>query len=255
MPTKISNIEARTFSREGKIAEILSEVISAIPKHSQVWVIGGAARNAVYFEIFKKNLPQRDFDLVYVGNVDKFVNNLRKKRFRFGRIRRKEEVVLRKKLVDKPKTTAEYLFLDIHMSNEKSIIKNLEQNAAFTLNGFAIPLKKYLSKNLLAHTKSLPHALGDIKKKQLRLNPTGYKGHPGNLFACLRFMSAGFKAPKKEEVALLLKELPRLEEWRFERNVQKAFTYVGGEKKARSLVRFLGIKYDVFSFTALKRMR
>ena len=113
MPTKILPIETRDFTRKGKTKEILNEVINAIPPGSDVWVIGGAARNAVYFELFKNALPQRDFDLVFIGNKEKFVESLRKKQFCFGRIRRKEEIVMRKKLVQKPKTTADYLFLDI----------------------------------------------------------------------------------------------------------------------------------------------
>ena len=253
MPKKVSIIETRLFSREGKIKEVFTQVIGAIPKGSKVWVIGGAARNVIYFEVFRKALPQRDFDLVFIGDPKNFIENLRKKGFRYGRIRRKEEVVLRKELVKNPKSTAEYLFLDIHLSKEKSIMKNLERNAAFTINGFAIPAEKYLSKQILSYTKYLPHAMIDLKQKQLRLNPNGYQGHPGNLFSMLRFMSAGFKAPKKKEVELLLKELPNLEEWRFERNVQKVFSYVGGEKKARALVRSLGITYDVFGFKILKQ--
>ena len=80
----------------------------------------------------------------------------------------------------------------------------------------------------------------------------GYKGHPGNLFACLRFMSVGFKPPSKDEVELLLRQLPELEKWRFERNIKKVFGYVGGERKARQLIKSLGIKIDIFNQKKLR---
>ena len=65
-------------------------------------------------------------------------------------------------------------------------------------------------------------------------------------------MSIGFTPPDKEGVALLLKQLPRLEKWRFERNVKKVFGYVGREKKARQLAKRLGVEVDIFNFEKLK---
>lgn len=68
----------------------------------------------------------------------------------------------------------------------------------------------------------------------------------------LRFMSVGFSAPSKEEINLLLKQLPNLEHARFERNVKKIWDYVGGEEKARKMVKDLGIDVDVFSEEEVK---
>lgn len=65
-------------------------------------------------------------------------------------------------------------------------------------------------------------------------------------------MSAGFTPPSKEEVDVLLHELPRIEHARFERNVKKVYDYVGGEEKARSLVKSLGINIDVFDEETVK---
>lgn len=245
----------RYFSRTGIISEILQQVIDSTPPKTKVVIIGGAARNAVYYELFKKSLPQRDFDLVLTGDLKKFTDGLRKKHgFTYGKIRKKNELVLMKKLVAKPKTVTDYLVLDIHLSNESNILKNLQNNSAFTINGFGIPLNKYLGKNILSVTVSLPGSMADLKNKKLKINLSGTQKHPGNLFACLRFMSLGFCAPSKKEVALLLEQLPHLEKWRFTRNVKKVFNYVGGKQKARQLVKKLGIKTDIFDFNKLKAL-
>lgn len=49
-----------------------------------------------------------------------------------------------------------------------------------------------------------------------------------------------------------INELPKLEKWRFARNVKKVFRYVGGEEKARQLVKKLGIKVDVFDIEKVR---
>jgi hypothetical protein len=241
-----SKNKTRFFTREGKEVEILKEVISSIPPKTRIYLVGGAARNSIYYYLFKKSLPQRDYDLLLIGSFDEFIKNLRQNKFIFGKIRRKNEIVLKKKLIPYPKSVADYVVLDIHRSHEQSVIKNLKENSAFTINGFAIPLRRYFSKTLSKHLISIQEALKDLKNQRLRLNASGYKSHPGNLFACLRFMAIGFKPPAKKEIKLLLEQLPKLEKWRFEKNIKKVFNYVGGEKKARQLVKKLGIKVDIF---------
>ncbi len=233
--------------------EILKETISCIPPKTKVYVVGGAARSAAYFDLLKKSLPQRDLDILLVGDLGKFVENLRRHRFTYGKIRRKNDIVLKKKIIPSPVSLDDYVYLDIHKSVERNIKKNLQNSAAFTISGFAIPLKNYCSEYRMKHLVSLPGAVGDLKKKRLRLNGNSYKKHPGNLFACLRFMSLGFTPPGKKEVSLLLEQLKKMEKWRFERNVKKVFSYVGGERKARRLVKRLGIKTDIFDIDRLRR--
>lgn len=241
------------FTREGIVAEILQEVISAIPKKSKVYIVGGSARNAMYHSLFNKTLRQRDYDLVLYGDLNKFVENLRKNKFIYGKIRRKHQIVLKKKLIPNPESINDYCVLDIHETNEPDILKNLELNSAFSINGFAFPLEHFLDKNFKKYLVALPHAVRDLQNHQLHVNTPGYLGHPSNLFACLRFMSLGFAAPQKEEVKLLLEQLPNIEKWRFERNVKKVFSYVGGEKQARKLAKSLDIKIDIFNLEKLRQ--
>lgn len=248
-------ISGRPFTKESKTKEILKEAISAIPPKTKVYVVGGAARNLIYYDLFKKSLPQRDYDLLFIGNLGSFVKRLRKIGFTYGRIRRKHEVVMKKKLSSNPKINEDYIYLDIHLSKEPSVLENLKENSAFTINGFAILFSQYFSKKVKKHLIAIPNALSDLRNRRLRLNIRGYKKHAGNLFACLRFMSIGFEPPTKEEIMLLLEELPKLEKWRFGRNVKKVFDYVGGEKKAQQLVKSLGIKRDVFSIEKLRNSK
>lgn len=98
----------------------------------------------------------------------------------------------------------------------------------------------------------MPRAFKDLKNKQIYV---GIIAHPANLFACLRFMSKGFKKPSKKEIKALLKALGKLEKWRYEKNVKKVFDYVGGEKAARKLVKSLGIKKDLFNFKTIEELR
>lgn len=251
MPVRLKR-NSRIFTKSGIEAEILAEVAASIPPKTKAYVIGGAARNSVYYDLFKKSLPQRDFDILLIGNLNKFVKTLKKKKFIYGKIRRKNEIVLMKKLVPTPKIITDYLVLDIHRSDESSVLKNLKLNSAFTINGFAIPLNRYLMEDSDKYLIALSRAKYDLKNHNLRLNSPGYKVHPGNLFACLRFMSIGFSSPGDKSIELLLKQLPKLEKWRFEKNVKKVFRYIGSENKARKLVKKLGIKIDVFNFDKLK---
>lgn len=251
MATSFKN-HTKIFTKEGKTAEILKEVIASIPSKTKVYVVGGAARNAVYYELFKKPFPQRDYDLLFVGNLNKFIKNLQSHGFVYGKIRRKNEVVMKKKMIPNPESVVDYVVLDIHRSRESNVLNNLKLNSAFTINGFAIPLSNYLSKDVKKFLVALPKAVSDLKDRRLRVNTHGYKKHPANLFACLRFISIGFALPNKKEVRLLLDQLPNLKKRRFEKNVKKIFGYVGGENKARRLAKQLGIKIDIFDFKRLK---
>lgn len=239
------------FMYAAKTYEILKQAASAVPKGGKAYIVGGVVRNALYYRFFRKKLPQRDYDIVFIGSKERFIKNLRSQGFSYEHMRRKHEVSLKKKKVDKPKRLSDYVVLDIHFS-KKSIIKNLKDHAGFTINGFALSLKDIASKNWYGKIISLPGALGDLKKRKLRVNVIS---HPADLFACIRFVSKGFKAPSKEEVKALLKNLGKLEKWRYERNVEKVFDYVGGEKKARKLVKKLGIKQDIFDFRIIKGLR
>lgn len=246
------NSYIKLLANDSFLAKILEEAVESIPSETNVYVIGGAARNSVYYDLFKKTLPQRDYDLLFRGDLDRYIGNLRSRGFTYGKIRRKNQVVLKKRKFPEAKLISDHVVLDIHITQETNVLKNLLAYSNFTINGFAIPLQHYLSGNFKKYMIALPNAEKDLRNLHIHLNRKGYKSISGALFACLRFMSIGFKPPGDDEVKLLLKNLPNLEKWRFERNVKKVFDYVGGEEKAREMVKGLGIPIDIFDFVKLK---
>lgn len=232
------------FLQDEKDNEIFKIVVTSIPKGTKAYLVGGAIRNAVYYKYFKKELPQRDFDILLIGDHVSFIKNLRYRGFTFGKIKRKHEVVVKMKRTPKPiHIYNDYLYLDIHISEEKSAIKNLVQNSNFTINASTISLKDIFREDWFDKLISLPGALADLKNKRLKLNQLS---HPANLFACMRFMYLGFKQPNQAEIDLLLNSLSSLKEPRYRKNVRKLFAYVGGEGNARKLLKKLKIKQNIF---------
>lgn len=241
------------FLHDKKTNEIFKIVVASIPKDTKAYLVGGAVRNAVYYKYFKQELPQRDFDILLIGDYAGFIKNLRDKGFIFGKIKRRHEVIVKMKRIPKPiHIHNDYLYLDIHISKEKSALKNLAQNSNFTINGSTISLKNIFREDWLDKLISLPGALVDLKNKRLKLNQLS---HPANLFACMRFMSLGFKQPKQTEIDLLLKSLSGLREPRYGKNVKKLFGYVGGEGNARKLLKKLKIKQDIFDLKVIKTLK
>ncbi len=245
------NKQLPVFMRDPKVVKLLGEAVDAIPRGSEAFLVGGGARNAVYYRTFGKTLPQRDYDIVVTCSLRTYVKRLAEKGFLVKKgIRRKDNVVMHKARVPKPKTDRDYLVLDLHSTT--NMRKDLREETNFTMNGFAIPLSSITSTGWYAKTLKLPTAERDLRAKRLRVN--SYKV-PTTLFAALRFMSLGFSAPSEKEVKRLLIKLTEIEDWRFERNVKKVFAYVGGERKARALVKRLGITVNIFDFDALREFR
>jgi len=249
----ITNKKLPLFLLDEKTNEIFKIVVASVPKGTRAYLVGGAIRNAIYYKYFKEELPRRDFDIMLIGDKDGFVKNLRRNGFVYGKIKRKHEVVVKMKRIPKPvHIHNDYLYLDIHISDEKSALKNLAQNSNFTINGSTISLADIFREDWFDKLLSLPGALIDLKNKQLRLNQLS---HPANLFACMRFMSLGFKQPKPAEISLLLKSLGGLKKPRYEKNIKKLFGYVGGEDNARKLLKKLKIKQDLFDLKVIKTLK
>jgi hypothetical protein len=241
------------FMQDQKTREILRDASSCIPDKARAYIVGGAIRNSVYYRLFKEKMPQRDYDLLFIGDRNLFIRNLLNHGFVYGHMRRKSEVVLKKKKIPKPRIDilTDYVFLDIHISTEKNVIKNLKHESNFTINGFAILLKDADSEEWYEQIIALPRALQDLKNKKLRVNAIK---HPAGLFACLRFMSIGFKPPSKKEVKDLLLALGKLGKYKYERNIKKTLTYVGGENRAKQLAKKIGINKDIFDFKVIKSL-
>ena len=232
-------------------------VMSNIPEGVELYLVGGAVRNSLIREFHGQDLIQRDYDQVITKGTEQYKEYLESQGFKENPYPSHQDIqtVYNKVLVHgEPNFDYnDYIVFDMHTMDGTNITYNIEKFVAFTINGCAIKGRDALTKpweDVLIEV--LPGAVQDIKDKQLRLNRNGYKEMSSNFYAMLRFMSVGFSAPSTEEVQLLLNELPNLEHARFERNVKKIWDYVGGEDKARNLVRSLGIDIDVFDEQAVK---
>lgn len=236
----------------------LREVVRNLPDNVEVYMIGGSIRNALIREIHGNVLTQRDYDLVVTKGSKQFTTYLEALGYeaRPYPSHQDEQVVYSKPLNEEAKNGDSYvnwLVFDIHTMDGTTIEENIKDNVAFTVNGCALNLRDlYTGSWQQTLIQVLPTALQDIKDKELRLNYDGYKYMATNFYAMLRFMSVGFTPPPDKDIQLLLHELPNVEHARFESNIHKVWKYVGGEDKARALVRSLGVNIDVFDESAIK---
>ena len=243
------------FLQNKKVYKIFREIEKSIPKNSELFLVGGALRNSIFYHYFKKNLKQRDYDLVFIGDRKDLISNLKNAGFKYGKIRRKNQAVLKKKIIEKPKNIADYTVLDISFSSKKDIYTILKDKINFTINGFAINIKDIFNKAWINKMIKLPHSIADIKSKQLRLNTEKKTFYGTDFYACVRFISQGFKKPSKDEIEILFREMKKLPKYKFEKNKIKVFDYVGGKEKAKKIVNKIGLKEDAFSFNTILKLR
>ena len=224
-------------------------VIENLPSQVELFIVGGSIRNAIYRELFGQILPQRDYDQVATSQSLAYLEYLKSMEFHLGKIDRPTQKVYIKDLSKNPKPDSydDYLVFDIHTMDGTTILENLSMSSGFTINGFALPARKALDKDWMDHIIQLPGALNDMQNKQLKVNLEGYKEQPSNLFAGIRFMSLGFKQPSQNEITLLLNEMRNTTPERYEKGISKVWNYVGGEAKAKDLVKQLGINFDIFN--------
>ena len=128
---------------------------------------------------------------------------------------------------------------------------NLKKHVGLLLNGNALSIRDVFSNDWQGKLVSLPGALDSIEDKQLKLNHEGYKYQAANLFSVIRFVHNGYAPPTKDELTLLIRELPRIEDERYLKNAQKVFKYVGGEDNARKICRDIGLNIDIFDKKAV----
>ena len=206
------------FLQNRKVHEIFQEIKKSIPANSQLFLVGGTMRNSVFYHFFTKRLPQRDYDFIFIGNRKKFVDNLRTLKFTYGKIRRKYQTVLKKTIVKNPKDINDFVVLDIYFSEKQDIYGLLKNKINFTINGFALNIEHIFDNSWIKKMVKLPHSIEDIKAKQLRLNTEKTNFFGTDFYACIRFISAGFKKPTEQETNILYHQMRKLPKYKFERN-------------------------------------
>lgn len=233
---------------------VFRQIVDELPAGVEVYLVGGAIRNALSLHHFGERMRQRDYDQIATKGSQKYLDFLRSKGFLEGGIVRDDQTILYKGLVPNPDRHGydDSVVFDIHPVDGMTVIDNLAGNVGLTINGSALSLRDIFSEYWPSRVIELPGAKEDIRAKRLRVNRAGYRSQPAFFFSVLRFMSAGFAPPPRDEIKLLLDELPKLVSEHFERNVAKVYNYTGGEAEARRLAESIGIKGDVFSEQTVK---
>ncbi|MCA9328561.1 hypothetical protein KC959_02225, partial [Candidatus Saccharibacteria bacterium] len=229
--------------------KVFTNVVQNLPDDIEVYLIGGSLRNAIdrYFHD-TGNLMQRDYDLLVTKNSQKFLDYLKYLGFYDGWIQRPTQKVLIKSFVDNddPEDFTNNMVFDIHLQDGTTALENLEKHVGLTLNGNALSLKDVFSEDWQSRIVSLPDAMEALQARKIFINYDGYKQLPSNLFAVIRFVHNQFEPPSREELELLLRELPKLDDELYEKNVQKVYRYVGGEQHARDTAKKIGIVPDIY---------
>lgn len=228
--------------------EAMRGIAQIVPKGARLYLVGGALRNAEYYESHGVGLPQRDYDFLYVGSGrEMFDEQLLQIGFRPGAIQRPSQRSFEKPCNANPRSLDEYIVLDIGYWESGEIDTLLAEKINFSINGWAIDIQYAVREDWRNHILALPHAHEDIASKQLRLNPAQSPSIAySNIFAAARFMSQGFKVPSDDEVQQMLQSFREIPEDKLAPNVKKLVSYVGSDAKARDLLAQLGITENIF---------
>jgi hypothetical protein len=230
-------------------AAMMAAVAAAVPADAQLYVIGGALRNSFVYKVLGKQLPQRDYDMVYVGaGRIVFADTLVNAGFRLGAIQRPDQQTFENPCVPDPKTLDDYFIPDVTFYDKGEITDILAAKTNFLLNGFAIAAADLPKPDWDSRVITLPGAMQSIEQQKVVLNPAQSPEYAhSNLFAAIRFVSQGFAPPSAEDVKAMLATIKDYPDEKFDKNVQKVFNYVGGEDAARAIAHNMGIAQDIFS--------
>ncbi|XLQ19714.1 MAG: hypothetical protein ACKUBY_03925 [Candidatus Moraniibacteriota bacterium] len=240
------------FLQNKEISNVLKEVLKLSPKNSELYLIGGSVRNALFHTFFNTYLPQRDFDLVFFGDRKEFENNLLNNSYEEGSSFSKEQKVFLKKLNDNSYLTFDELVLDIHFLEKQDLIKMLEENVNFRFQGTTIKLDYIFEKNWFEKIISINSAIEDIKNKKIVLNKKKVKIHDTTFYAMLRFNSFGFSLPPKEDIELLLIELKNVSKERVKISENKVIGSIGNKEKLNKILKKIDLEGDIFSYEGIQ---
>lgn len=219
--------------------EEMFNIVKDLPEAVEVYLVGGAVRNALIQTFHQETWRQRDYDQIVTKGADEYFSYLEARGFRNSSHDRPMQRIMAKALSeDAPEISyEENLVFDMHVVEGTTAADNLRNETGLLINGVAISLRDIFRDDWEACLVTLPGALDSIQQRQVRVNEYGYDKQPSNIFACLRFIGAGFSAPPQEEVRKLLLELLKLDHEKYQKNLTKLSDYVGGDDHARELGR------------------
>ncbi|MBI4142441.1 hypothetical protein HY480_01040 [Candidatus Uhrbacteria bacterium] len=197
-----------------RIVPFLDEIITSIPKGTRVYLVGGTLRNLFVYPYHPElKIKQRDYDLVVFGHFAQFKNNLVKKGFTAGMIQRQYQTVFKKPLLQDAKDLDDFAVLDIADASQLGVGKTgsvktfLARKVNFTVNAMGVHVRD-LKTSTWRKKVVFPfreRTMADLRAAQIRLNPKKRLFFPSDIYACVRFVSAGFLPPPRKELSLLKK--------------------------------------------------
>jgi hypothetical protein len=234
------------FLKSTSTRKILNDINGLVPAETQVYLFGGAVRNAIYFNYFKEEMTQRDFDCIVIGDGEKFADNLINASFIYGNKNSEKSKVLKKGRISNPEHQYDdWLYLDckIYPSNERveDILKRISD---FTISGVALNIEDIEVSNWKDKVIAIPNAVSDIQGKKL----TVVKPYAISLHKIIRMVSRGFQKPSKEEMDMCIEKLKEIPEDKFAINTEKTVRYVGSEEKVIEIAKALGITFNILNF-------
>ena len=250
-------MNSQIFFYSDTAKEAMRNVISNLPDGVDVYLVGGAIRNALVKKYHGETWVQRDYDQAITNGSQQYLAELERLGFSRGAINNTDHVVMSKPLKENGQAVSyeDNLVFDMHTVDGTTIEDNLKYSTALSINGFALSLRHVFDEGWEDKLIQLPGALDSIKNKQINLNQEGYTSETNYFFALLRFMGAGFVAPSREDVINLLKVTANLESDRYARNITKLVNYVGGEARVREIVDSLGIEgLNIFDEQSTKQL-
>jgi len=239
------------FLQDSSTNAILLQVSQLVPITHRAYLHGGALRNAVYYRYFNEIQTQRDFDIIVLGKKEKFVDLFLQHGFILGKKNNETAVVLKKARIENPSQNFDdWVYLDIVFRKDADISDVLKDKVNFTINGSAIELVNLFKKDWFENVITLPGTLEDIQNKQIRVN----RRYPINIYACIRFVSRGFKAPTQKEIDEMISDLKGIDEIKFKYNTEKVISYVGSPEGVRKIARELCLPCDVLDLSSIRSL-
>lgn len=226
------------------------QLVQALPDDIEVYIVGGAIRNALVYDFHGEKWRQRDYDQIVTKNSSKYLAYLESRGFIPGAINDSDHRVMTKAVVENGREISyeDNLVFDIHLLDGSKAEDNLRYSTGLMINGSILNIRDIFSENWKQRLITLPGAVESIQNKQIYINPDGYTSETNYFFALVRFIGMGFKQPPRDQIIKLFLTLKDIEPHRYQRNLTKLVEYLGSRDKVTQIVDNLNIDggLDIF---------
>ena len=190
------------FVNDERIVQIFWEILWVLPKNETFYLVGGTVRNALYYDIHKIKLPQRDYDIAYIGNkISTIIPLLESIGFVLSSTFGKDQFIMKKPRTEWANNSDGYIFLDISIAKENFFLTMPKVD--FTIGGLTIDLQKIFDSDWKNSLRWLPTTWNDIWEKRLISHNIGSR----SLFRAIRFIYLGFLPPIQSDIEVMKQKI------------------------------------------------